>query len=77
MTTLTITSVPSPEDAALGIEPTVLVSFDDVDDATALAYAFSVASRAFGYTFIESCILMDNKDATWDSEEFMGTTFEE
>jgi hypothetical protein len=77
MTTLTITSVPSPEDLALGFEPTVLVSFDDVDDATALAYAFSVASRAIGYTFIESCILMDNNDATWDSEEFMGTTFEE
>jgi hypothetical protein len=76
MTTITITSVPSPEDAALGFEPSVALSFDNVDDAVALAYVFSVASRALGYTFIESCILMDNKNATWDSEEFYGTTFE-
>jgi hypothetical protein len=77
MTTITITSVPSPEDKALGFEPTVFLSFDDVDDATALAYVFSVASRAFGYTYIDSCILMDTNDTTWDSEEFYGTTFEE
>jgi hypothetical protein len=77
MTTITITSVPSPEDKALGFEPTVLLSFDDVDDAVALAYVFSVASRAIGYTYIDSCILMDTNDTTWDSEEFMGTTFEE
>jgi hypothetical protein len=73
MTTITITSTPSDEDKALGFEPMVLVSFSDVDDATALAYAFSVAARAFGYTYIDSCIMMDSSDATWDSEEFKGT----
>jgi hypothetical protein len=77
MTTITIISTPSPEDAALGFEPSVALSFDDVDDATALAYVFSVASRAFGYTYIDSCILMDTNDTTWDSQEFMGAKFGE
>ncbi len=75
MTTITITSTPSPEDMALGFQPTVLLSFSNVDDATALAYAFSVAARSFGYTYIDSCILMDANDTTWDSDEFVGTTF--
>jgi hypothetical protein len=77
MTTITITSVPHADDKALGFEPTVLLSFDDVDDAVALAYVFSVASRAFGYTYIDSCILMDTNDTTWDSQEFMGANFGE
>jgi hypothetical protein len=73
MTTITITGTPSVEDQKMGFEPTVLVSFENVEDATSLAYAFSVAARALGYTYVDSCLLMDEKDMTWDSQEFSGS----
>ena len=74
MTKITIIATPSEEDATVGFEPKVLVEMDNIDDATSLAYYFSVTARSLGYTYVESVILMDNKDRTWDSEEYQGSS---
>lgn len=72
MTDITIVSTPSVEDAPLGFEPSQTITMTGVEDTTSLAYFFSVVARALGHTWVESAILMDNKDRTWDSEEYRG-----